>query len=146
MPAAKTYDLYLSRTTKVLVVVLLGIFVVVGLVLAVNAFSDGKDPWSARVGGLLFLAVVAWNAYWVLSLPQRISVSETGEIEFRSPLRRRTVTSGEVVSIRPDGGQFGFLTVRTARGKIRLLNQFDGFHDSLTELKARNPAVEIRGC
>ncbi len=146
MPPAKTYDLYLSRTTKVLVIAVLGILGIVGLLLAVNAFSDGKDPWSERVGGLLFLAVVVWNASWVLSLPQRISVSETGQIEFRSPLRRRTVTSGEVVSIRPDGGQFGFLTVRTARGKIRLLNQFDGFHDFLTELKARNPAVELRGC
>lgn len=146
MPPAKTYDLYLSRTTKVLVIALLGILGIVGLLLAVSAFSDGKDPWSERVGGLLFLAVVAWNAYWVLSLPQRISVSETGQIEFRSPLRRRRVTSGEVVSIRPAGGQFGFLTVRTARGKIRLLNQFDGFHDFLTELKARNPAVELRGC
>jgi hypothetical protein len=146
MPPAKTYDLYLSRTTKVLVIAPLGIFGIVGLLLAVSTFSDGKDPWSGRVGGLLFLAVVVWNAYWVLSLPQRISVSETGQIEFSSPLRRRTVTSGEVVSIRPDGGQFGFLTVRTARGKIRLLNQFDGFHDFLTDLKARNPAVEIRGC
>lgn len=127
-------------------VVLLGIFLIVGLLLAVSAFWDGKDPWAGRLGVLAFLAVAIWNAYWVLSLPQRISVSETGQIEFRSPLRRRTVTSGEVVSIRPDGGQFGFLTVRTARRKIRLLNQFDGFHDFLTELKARNPAVELRGC
>src|SRR5712664_2656399 len=67
MPAAKTYDLYLSRTTKVLVIAVLGILGIVGLLLAVNAFSDGKDPWSERVGGLLFLAVVVWNAYWVLS-------------------------------------------------------------------------------
>src|SRR5260370_38745439 len=146
MPPGKTYDLYLSRTTKVLVVVLLGIFVVVGLVLAVNAFSDGKDPWSARVGGLLFLAVVTWNAYWMLSLPQRISGSETGEIEFSSPLRRRTVKSGEVVSVKPDGMQFGFLTVRTTRGKIRLLNQVDRCHDFIAESQARNPALEIHGC
>src|SRR5260370_16445337 len=73
MPAAKTYDLYLSRTTKVLVIALLGIVGIIGLLLAVSTFSDGEDSWPGRLVGLLFLAVAGCNAYSVLPLPHRIS-------------------------------------------------------------------------
>ena len=75
-----------------------------------------------------------------------ISVSETGEITFISLLRRRSVSGGEIESIKPDRGQFGFLVVRAANRKIRLLNQFDGFHEFIINLKAINPSVELRGC
>ena len=52
----------------------------------------------------------------------------------------------EIESIKPYSSQFGFLIVRTSGGKIRLLNQFDGFHDFILKLKTANPAVELRGC
>jgi hypothetical protein len=52
----------------------------------------------------------------------------------------------EIESIKPQGGKFGFLVVRTSQGKINLLNQFDGFHEFIIQLKASNPSIEIRGC
>lgn len=30
--------------------------------------------------------------------------------------------------------------------KIRLLSQFDGFHEFVARLKAANPRIELRGC
>jgi hypothetical protein len=52
----------------------------------------------------------------------------------------------EINSIKPYGSQFGFPQIKTNTGKIRLLKQFDGFHDFLLNLEIVNPTVEIKGC
>jgi hypothetical protein len=67
-------------------------------------------------------------------------------VEFISLLRRRTVRAQEIRSIKPAGAHVGFLVARTDRGRIRLLAQFDGFHDFLSRLKAMHPGLELRGC
>ena len=67
-------------------------------------------------------------------------------MEFVSVLRRLTVRADEIKSIKPEGTQLGFFMVRTERRKIRILGQFDGFHDFLAQLQARHPGVELRGC
>ena len=46
----------------------------------------------------------------------------------------------------PSGQFFGFLVVRTKNKKIKILNQFDGFHDFILNLKSKNPLIELRGC
>ena len=46
----------------------------------------------------------------------------------------------------PDSGQLGFLTIKTGYGKVRILNQFDGFHEFLLWLKTNSPSIELRGC
>src|SRR5262245_48350124 len=86
--------------------------------------------------------------FWVrqLRMPRRIILHEDGRLEFVSPIRRVAMTAQEIASIKPDGSQLGFLTVRWGAGKLRLLNQFDGFHDLVTRIKRLNPGVEIRGC
>lgn len=95
---------------------------------------------------LVFLVGIA--LFWgrQLRMPRRIVLHEDGRLEFLSPVRRVEITAQEITSIRPDGSQLGFLMIRWSAGKVRLLNQFDGFHDLLTRIKAANPAVEIRGC
>ena len=125
---------------------MLGIFAVVGLVLVSGILISAEGNGPPRVFGIFWLAMVGWNWYWILSFPHRITVSETGEIIFVSLLRRTSVSGREIKSIKPDRGQFGFLLVRTASCKIRILNQFDGFHDFIINLKTMNPSVDLRGC
>jgi hypothetical protein len=125
---------------------MLGLFTIVGLRLASGVFLTDKGNGPPRFFGLLWLGIVGWNWYWILFFPHKITVSETGEITSLSLLRRRSVSGAEIESIKPDRGQFGFLVVRTANRKIRLLNQFDGFHDFIINLKTMNPSVELRGC
>jgi hypothetical protein len=142
----RVYQLYLPRVLKVVVFGVLTFFVVMGIMFLTGSFPSTKGPPPPRFIGFIWLAILAWNGYWVFSIPQRILVSETGTMEFQSVLRRWVVTPVEIESIKPQNSHVGFLTVRTARGKIRLLNQFDDFHEFLWNLKQMNPSVELRGC
>ena len=100
-------------------------------------------PWFV---GFFFLAILGVNALWVLWIPHKIMLHQDRTVEFTSVFRNRRVPVPEIVSIKPEGTTPGFLVVRTERSKIRLLAQFDGFHDFLTRLKSLNSAVELRGC
>ncbi len=146
MPELKTYNLYLSLIIKIWIFGILGLFTIVGLLFMSGVFFPGGGNGPPRFFGIFWLAIVGWYWYWILSLPHKITVSETGEITFISLLRRRSVSGAEIESIRPYRGQFGFLLVRTANRKVRLLNQFDGFHEFIVNLKAINPSVQLRGC
>ncbi len=95
--------------------------------------------------GVSFLAVICILLFNVLSLPHRITLAPDGALEFRSILRRRVLRAGEIRSIKPSS-HIGFFLVRTDGATIRLLTQFDGFHDFLTRLQAINQRVELRGC
>ena len=92
----------------------------------------------ATVGGLLF-----WQS---ALMPRRIIRHADGRIEFVCLARSVMLTPREIVSIRPDRRQFGFLVLKHESGKLRLLNQFTGFHELLTYIESVNPAVELYGC
>jgi hypothetical protein len=142
----RTYRLYLPRSVKILIFAMPIFLMVAGALLFSGVLPLRGSPQPLEVIGAIWVAMIGWLWYWILSIPYRIEVSETGEIEFRSLIRRRRMTPLEIVSVRPEASSFGFLVVRGGRRKIRLLNQFDGFHDFLVSLKAANPTIELRGC
>lgn len=107
-------------------------------------WHDPKAPPLAF--GLMWLAIGVIYLWFFLNMPYRITLTEDGTVEFISLWRRRRVRLDEIKSIKPAGSQFGFLMVRTERRKIRILAQFDDFHDFLARLQARHPGVELRGC
>ncbi len=139
------YQLYLPPGMKLVLVLVLVAFIGAGT--AVMAWSlwgqAPKAPWPI---GLIWLAVAVVYLFYILSLPHRITLSEDGTVEFISLLRRRSLRADEIQSIRPQGYKFGFFMVQTSQGNIRILAQFDGFHDFLTRLEALHPGVELRGC
>jgi hypothetical protein len=140
------YKLYIQPGMKLLVVIIFIAFAGFGAAIAISPalFPGPKAP--PPLLGVLFLAIFGLYLGWILCLPYRITLADDGTIEFISVLRRRTFRAEEIKSIRPDGRQVGFFLVRTDRTKIRLLAQFDGFHDFLTKLKTMHPGVELRGC
>jgi hypothetical protein len=143
----KTYNLYIQRSLKILIIIVIVVLLTVALLLISGVLKDKRGQGPPRFMGVFFLAVAGVNAYfYVLRIPHRINVTDDGHIEFISLVRRKIITSREISSIAPDAGQVGFYTIKTERGKIRILNQFDGFHEFLTWLKANNPSVELRGC
>jgi len=146
MTEVRTYSLYMSIYLKLVLFGTLGLFTVIGLLAALGpaiGFGDDVRQW---LFGTFWLAIVGWLWYMVLSIPHTITVQADDQIEFVSVLRRKQFLPLEIKSIKPEASQFGFLVVHTNRGKIRLLNQFDGFHEFLTNLKGKNPSVELRGC
>jgi hypothetical protein len=90
--------------------------------------------------------MTAWFWYFVLSIPNKINVYDNIEIEFVSLIRKKRVSPADIESIQPQASQFGFLLIKTSHGKIRILNQFNGFHEFISNLKANNPAIQLQGC
>lgn len=146
MTEPTVYKLYIPPGLKLVLVLVLVALAGAGLALALAPalFPGPKAP--PPMVGVIFLVVIGLNLAWFLSLPYQISLGGDGSVEFISLLRRRTVRAEEIRSIRPEGSHLGFFTVRTDRSKIRILAQFDGFHDFLTRLEAMHPGVELRGC
>jgi hypothetical protein len=95
--------------------------------------------------GAYFLVIICIALFSILNLPHRITLAPDGALEFISILRRRVLRAEEIRSIKPSS-HLGFFLVRTDGPKIRLLAQFDNFHDFLTRLQALNPRGELRGC
>jgi hypothetical protein len=116
----------------------------IAIALSPSLFPSPKAP--PPLVGVLLLVIFGVYLVWILYLPYQITLSQDGAVEFISVLKRRSVRAAEIRSIKPEGSKFGFLTVRTDRSKIRILAQFDGFHDFLTRLKALHPGVELKGC
>jgi hypothetical protein len=96
--------------------------------------------------GIFWLGMLSWVWYWILSIPYKIQVHETTEIEFIGLIRRRRIKAMEIQSIKAERSQFGFLVIRHTGGKIKILNQFDGFHEFIADVKGNNPLIELRGC
>jgi hypothetical protein len=139
------YKLYLSPGVKLqlgfVALALIGAgFAMIGVPLLVR--SPKAPP---PLFGVFFLAVICLVLFSFLRLPHRITLAPDGSVEFRSILRRQVVRGEEIRSIKPSS-HIGFFLVKTDGATIRLLGQFDNFHDFLTRLQALNPRVELRGC
>jgi hypothetical protein len=70
--------------------------------------------------------------------PRDVTVYDDGTLEFRSPLRTRTIRAQRITSITFDEGE---VELRHDRGKISMVptNDFDEFLARLHEL---NPAIK----
>jgi hypothetical protein len=142
----RVYKLYLPPGMKLILVLIFIAFIGAGVSIIFIPWLDHLPKAPPPLVGVIWLAFVCFYLFWILSLPLRITLAQDGRIEFISPLKRRLVLAGEIRSIKPHGSQIGFFLVRTDRAKIRLLAQFDGFHDFLTRLESLHPGVELRGC
>lgn len=145
MEEPQAYKLYIQPRLKVALALGFIAFAGIGVALLLpSIIRDSQAP--PLLVGVMFLVILLFSLWWILSLPSRITLAADGTVEFISRWRQWTVRAEEIRSLKPEGSHLGFLVVRTDRGKIRILAQFDGFHDFLTRLKARHPTVELRGC
>ena len=131
----------LTMWGPILLVVMVG---TVGVVLvSTNAWSAAR--W--QLGFLIpWLAAVGVTAIKSLHAPRHIELEEDGRITFVGLLGRTVVHASDIQSIAPAGNRLGVLIIRHSQGKVTLLNQFDRFHEFLTELERLNPGIDFRGC
>ncbi len=85
-------------------------------------------------------------AYMWLRIPFEIKIHDDNTVEFRSVLRRTTVSPGEIISVKAKPYALGFLDLRHSKGTVHLISQIGGFHDFISTLKSLNPSVEVKGC
>lgn len=142
----KTYHLYLPNMLRVLFYVAPVLAAIMGMAIFFGAFPPTQGGGPPKILGLFPFGIGIWYAYWVFSTPHKIVFHDTGVIEVISVLRQWHFRAGDIRSIKPLRSQIGFLIVRTQSGSLRLLNQFDDFHDFIVKLKTANPTIELRGC
>ncbi len=145
MEKTLVYNLYLPLIAKIVIWLACVVFGSAALIIFVGSFflNWTDPPWFIA---LVFLGIAGGNAFWIFSTPHKILLHDDETIEFISTLKSRRIPVREIVSIKPQGTSFGFLAVRTGKRKIRIVAQFDGFHDLLTRIAKINPGVELRGC
>lgn len=142
----KIYPLYISWFLKILMVLILILFTGVGVFLLwyTSVHTGENVPPPLLAVAWLTATLLPW--IWMLTIPYRIRVDDLGVIELKSIVRTRTVNPADIISIQPDASQLGFLVLKHRGGKIRLVHQFDGFHEFLNHLKSVNPSITLRGC
>jgi len=143
---AKIYSLNVSLFLKILMLSILILFTGVGVFLLWYTSAQTGDyvpPPLLAVAWLIAL-VMPWT--WLLTVPYRIRVDDLGAIELTSLVRTRTLNPADIISITPDATQLGFLILKHRKGKIRLVHQFENFHEFLSNLKSVNPDIMLRGC
>jgi hypothetical protein len=95
--------------------------------------------------GFFWLGIVGWNLFWILRFPHEIVLQNDGTIQFKSVIRKVQMHATEIKSMKPANGTFGFLII-VGKHTVRLVAQFDNFHEFVTKLKQHNPSVITRGC
>ena len=144
MAEPKTYPLRVSAVTKIMVPGILALFTLVGLIIPFAEPSQGSAP--PAIFAVFWFGFLAFAWYQVLSLPQAIVHHPDDNLEFRSMTRKRVVPIRDLKVIEPVPNQFGFFRFRHSNGKVVALIHFDGFHELLAEIKAKNPEVQLLGC
>jgi hypothetical protein len=139
------YKLYLSPGLKLALGFMVLAFAGGGFAIIVLPLLAHAPKAPPPLFGAFFLVIICVALFSILNLPHRITLAPDGAIEFRSILRTWVMRADEIRSIKPSS-HLGFFVVRTDGARIRLLAQFDNFHDFLTRLQVLNPRVELRGC
>jgi hypothetical protein len=142
----KVYRLYLAKPLLVFYLLMLAASVVAGFTgIIVGVVGrpnlDGPPEWIF----VIFLGFALLIAYMCLRIPFEIKVRDDTAIEFRSVLRRITISPVEIKSVRAKPYALGFIDVVHVRDMVHLSNQMDGFHELISTLKSLNPAVHIQG-
>jgi len=143
----KLYKLYLAKPLLVFYLLMFAALFLAGAIGtiygAVGGFGSNGPP---TVAFLVMLVVALFTAYMWLRIPFEITVRDDNIMEFRSVLRRVTISPVEIKSVRAKRYALGFIDVRHSGGTVNLLSQMDGFHEFVSTLKSLNPSIEIKGC
>ncbi|MFZ0050991.1 MAG: hypothetical protein WAK96_04395 [Desulfobaccales bacterium] len=145
MEEPAVYKLYLSPALKLAIAFMFLALAGAAFALLVLPLKVQTHKGPSPLFVAFLLGIICLSLFSALRLPHRITLAPDGAVEFRSILRTWVVRAGEIRSIKPSA-RLGFFVVRTDGARIRLLPQFDNFHDFLTRLQALNPRVELRGC
>jgi len=143
----KTYNLYLAKPLLIFYLLMFGAWVLAGIggiiASALGVFGPDGPPVIAFV---VLFGIALFNSYMWLRIPFEIKILDNTIIEFRSLLRRTTVSPTDIKSVRAKRYALGLVDVLHEGGTVHLLSQMDGFHDFISTIKSINPAAKIKGC
>ena len=117
----------------------LGIMTLLGIYIGIEKLGRSDPVWFY----ILFMCFLGYGWYEYLRIPFEITIRADNLIEFRSVLKRTTVSPHEIESIKVWGG--GMIKIKRKGGALRMLGQMDGFHDFISTVKSLHPSIELKG-
>lgn len=145
MPETKTYKLHLTLYDKLMAAFYVGFPLVMTFLFGTGMFQDSKG-YPPKFTALIWGVLILWAVYFIITIPYKIIISDSDKIKLVSLACKKDFSLSDIKSIKPAFLEFGFLIMKTTKGKTRIYNQFDKFHEFLEHLESENPAVDIRGC
>lgn len=146
MTEQREFALYMTKLMKIWLyvwVLSFGVGAIAFPILILTLEIEGERP-PTIILFIIPIFALCW-VYYFLSFPHKI-ILDSEKVQFKSIFRNKIILLKDIISIKPSNCGFGFLAVRTSHRTVRLLNQFDCFHDFVATVKDKNPNVEIRGC
>ncbi len=122
-----------KRSTVVWSIVRLGL---VTLLAALGALF--AEP---RLFFLLLLLVLLWSWYQTLKSPVRVRIRDDGVVEFRTLVGSFAVGPDQMRQVVQVGRRYW---LQYGRGWLYLYGNMEGLQDLLAELRAANPALEVK--
>jgi hypothetical protein len=90
---------------------------------------------------VLFMCLVMFGWYQYLTMPFEITVTDD-QIEFRSILKKTTVSPKDIKSIKSFGG---VAKIKHVQGSLTLYTYMNGFHEFISTVKSLNPGIQLKG-
>jgi hypothetical protein len=111
-----------------------------------TAFSPVVALSFLRSGGwfnLIWLGVLGW--FWFNALFRTVyRIDLRGDmVRFKTLATRKETRFDQIRSIR--SVSVGYVTIRFEGGRVDVVGALDGWHDFVSRIKDRNPAVELKG-
>lgn len=145
MTETKNYKLRLTLYDKLMMVFYIGFPLIMAFLFGTGMLQDAKG-YPPKITAVIWGVLILWAVYFIFTIPYKITVSEGDKAILERLAGKKDILMSDIKSIKPAFLEFGFLIIQTNKGKIRIYNQFDRFHEFLDYLESKNPAVDIRGC
>ncbi|UCC82110.1 MAG: hypothetical protein JSW46_14075 [Gemmatimonadota bacterium] len=94
-----------------------------------------------RLFFVAFLLVLAWRWNQLLKTPLEVRTRDDGVIEFRGVIGRRELSVDDIKSVMRVGRGYW---IEHTDGSTNLYGNMEGIEELLTELRAMNPALEVK--
>lgn len=141
----KTYKHYRPRNAFVPLILIgvLDLGALVGLAWSLGRGLEGDPPFPVF---LVIFAALSLNLWLLGTVALEIRLEDDGHVELVAPFRRVRIPVLEILSITPSDMMQGKAFVLKHRdGQLRFDPKLTGMHELVSELKARNPSIELRG-
>ncbi len=115
MNEGNVYKLYLPLLLRIMLIFMLVFFAGISIFLTIFPFVFKGQSAPPAGFGFFWVAIVAWNTFWVLRIPHTIVLRDDASVEFISVTRQVKVHAMQVKSIKPEAGALGFLVAELIR-------------------------------
>ncbi len=136
----------LSRSALIFIYGLLGVVSVIGIVMFLQNFREGRSLVPTQPFLYLWVGIMVWVWYIYARIPVSIAWRDDQVLEFKSIVTTTPVPVQDLIAITATPLNWGFIKIAYHGGSLRLICQITGLYELLYTIKTRNPQVEITGC